>query len=71
MIFHTPTDLAPWPGSQTPASVLDNLALGIAYDTDPVPIARELVTASDLKARRKNSRLPRFVLPEEIAALKG
>jgi tyrosinase len=33
MIFHD-TGPAPWPGSATPASVINHLALGYTYDTD-------------------------------------
>lgn len=68
MIFHAPGDPAPWAGDFTPASVLDNKALLISYDTDPKPVVVPPAAMHALRARRREMRLPRFVLPDQIAA---
>lgn len=39
MIFHDVRSPAPWPGSITPADVLDHHQLGYQYDTEPVDMA--------------------------------
>lgn len=67
MIFHDPGAPAPWPGTQTPASVLDYHALGIKYDTDPAVAPFDALAAARVERRR--SKLPRFVVPKEIPAL--
>ena len=67
MIFHGVGQPAPWPGDQTPASVLDYRALGISYDTDPAPTAVNAIVAGKPATQRK--KLPTFVLPSEIPAL--
>lgn len=72
MIFKDPNDpaaRAPWPGSTTPASVIDHHALGYSYDTEPAPVVQPFVAALSPGMREIRERLHHFPLETEIRAL--